>query len=225
MKKKLFSVFLMCAVSAMLFSGCDYDPRDEHWVGKMREYSFDLAASDSEIKNIDSAMKNIDYAHKEAFDSAFNDIEIFGARLCVPMKLSELPDKFEVSSPYSEEYISLSEKEPYGTEFGGGLKSYVLDLYYDREVQVARVYVICRKDQSLEDGIIYELYCGLLNFQPVFLGGQIDVNSNIDEIKEFLGEGNEYYGTLLYTDGNRIIEIFYSKGKCIACYIRTYNNF
>ena len=218
MKKKLFLVFLMCAISAIFFSGCGYDPRDEHWVGKMQEYSFELASNDSGMKNIDSA-------HKEAFDSVFNDIEIFGARLCVPMKVSELPDKFEVSSPYSEEYISLFEKEPHGTEFGGGLKSYVLDLYYDREVKVAQVYVICRKDQSLEDGIIYELYCGLLNFQPVFLGGQIDVNSDIDEIKEFLGEGNEYYGTLLYTDGNRIIEIFYSKRKCITCYIRTCNNF
>ena len=229
MKKKLFSLFLMCAVSAMLFSGCGYKYKNEDWTDKIDTY-FDGLKSNA------SGMKNIDRAHKEAFDSVFNNIEIFGARLCVPMKVSDLPDKFELS--YSLEYVPLSEEEPNKTELDGGLKRYSLQLHYDREVRVAGVSVICREDQSIEEGIIYKIDFGVFYFQPILLGGKVDVNSDISDIKEFLGDGNEFYDviyseseycTLFYTDGNRIIELTYSiRGDDInflSGSARTYNSY
>lgn len=230
MKRKFFAAFLALAFSAMLFTGCDYDYRDEDWVGYTYLYAMGLMSNPS-------GMKNIDKAHREAFDSAFNDIEIFGARLCVPMKVSELPDKFELSDSY-DGYVPLSEKKPSETELNGGLKRYRLYLYYDREIRTADIFVICKGDQSIEDGIIYEMEFGLLNRQPALLGGQVDINSDINEVKAFLGEGNEFYDTLefsnsefctlFYTDGNRLIELTYSvQGDDISLltgYIRTYNN-
>ena len=231
MKKKLFSVFLMCAVSAMLFSGCGYKYKNEDWTDKIDTY-FDGLKSNA------SGMKNIDSAHKEAFDSVFNNIEIFGARLCVPMKVSDLPDKFELSNSYSG-YVPLSEDEPNKKELDGGLKRYSLVLYYDREVYVSSVSVICREDQSIEEGIIYEIKLGSLYFQPILFGGKIEECSDIDEIKKFLGEGNEFYYisdyleseycTLFYTDGNRIIELTYSiQGDdmdFLLGAVRTYNSY
>ncbi|MDE6599246.1 MAG: hypothetical protein K2K34_04110 [Oscillospiraceae bacterium] len=229
MKKKLFSVLLMCAVSAMIFSGCRNKYKNEDWTDKIDTY-FDGLRSNA------SGMKNIDRAHREAFDSVFNNIEIFGTSLCVPMKVSDLPDKFELS--YSLEYVPLSEEEPNKTELDGGLERYSLQLYYDKEVRVAGVSVICREDQSIEEGIIYKIDFGVFYFQPIFLGGKVDVNSDISDIKEFLGDGNEFYDviyseseycTLFYTDGNRIIELTYSiRGDDINFllgYVRTYNSY
>lgn len=231
MKRKTFALFLVCAISAMLFTGCDYE--GEEWVSQIGSYFVGLMANDS-------GMKNIDRAHKKAFDSVFNDIEIFGAKLCVPMKVSELPDKFELSNAYSTEgYIPLSENEPQGAELNGGLKRYRLDLYYDKEIRVAKVYIICNEDQSVEEGIICEIELGVLYTQPVWLGGQVEIHSGIDEVKEFLGEGNEFndivffstsaFYTVFYTDGDRILELTYGiQGDDLTFllgYIRTYNNY
>ena len=231
MKKKLFSVLLMCAVSAMLFSGCDYSLKDEDWVDDISYYVYNYvymtAHNDFDIKNIDSA-------HKEAFDSAFNDIEILGARLCVPMKVSELPDKFELSSSYSE-YVPLSENKSVKNR-GAGLEKHYMSLYYDKEIQVAMVSIVCEAGQSIEEGIIFEFKFDLLHFQPVLLGGQVDICSDIGEIKNFLGEGNEFnemlhsganYCTLYYTDGNRMIGLSYNilgdDTNFFTGSIRTYN--
>lgn len=230
MKKKLFLLFLACAFSAMLFTGCNYSFRDEDWVDEISYYVWEKVFYDLEIKNIDRA-------HKEAFESAFNDIEIFGARLCVPMKVSELPDKFELSGSGSE-YATLSGDES-GRDVCAGLKRYGMDLYYDREIRAAYAYIICEEDQSVEEGIIYELDFNLLNVQSAFLGGQVDIRSDISEIKNFLGEGNEIYEkseysdtcfrTLYYTDGNKMLELSYGiQGDDTTFffgYIRTYNNY
>lgn len=230
MKKRLFLLFLACAFSAMVFTGCDYRLKDEEWIDDIAYYVW-RSMSDN------SGMKNIDRAHKEVFESAFNDIEIFGSRLCIPMKVSELPDKFELSSSGSE-YTPLSEDE-FGRNIGVGLKRYGMDLYYDREIRVAHAYIICEEDQSIEEGIIYELDFNLLSVQSAFLGGQVDIRSDISEIKNFLGEGNEFYEkseysdadfcTLYYTDGNKMLELSYGiQGDDTTFfygYIRTYNNY
>lgn len=227
MKKKLFLLFLACAFSVTLFTGCDYSLKDEEWVGDIYYYVW-RSMSDN------SGMKNIDRAHKEAFESAFNDIEIFGARLCVPMKVSDLPDKFELSSSGSA-YAPLSE-DSFGSNGGAGLEKHSMSLYYDREIQVARVTVVLEAGQSIKEGIIYAFSFDLLRFQPVLLGGQVDIRSDMVEIKNFLGEGNEFNDiseysdynicTLCYTDGNKIIELSYGiKGddaNFLTGYIQTY---
>lgn len=222
----------MCAFSAAVFTGCGNGygngDRDEKWPGKIYTYAYGLSINDSGMKNIGSAQG-------EAFESAFNDIEIFGARLCLPMRVSELPDKFELSSSGSE-YVPLSENEPGGRELGAGLKKYpYLYLYYDREILAAEVSIICKEDQSIEEGIIYELEIGVTQVQPVLLGGQVEIRSDIDGITEFLGEGNGFYDLsskfyeLFYTDGNRIIELTYAiegdEAVFLSGKIRTYNNY
>lgn len=234
MKKKLFSVLLMCAVSAMLFSGCDYDYEDKVLLRAARAIYSHVTG----LMLNDSGLENIDFAHKEAFDSAFNDIEIFGARFCVPMKVSELPDKFELSDSMSE-YVPISGKEPGGKELSGGLSKCSYTLYYDKEVRAATVYIVYEEGQSIEDGIIYELEFDVFHIQPILLGGKVEVRFDMDEIKEFLGEGNEFhetsnysdkdYCTLCYTDGDRIIAFEYGiQGDNIVylrSYIKTYNNY
>lgn len=228
MRKKLFALFLACAFSVTLFTGCGYDLDDEDWIGEIAYYVFKSMYYDN------SGMKNIDRAHKEAFESAFNNIEIFGARLCIPMKVSELPDKFELSSSGSE-YVPPSE-DSFASDRGAGLKRYRMYLYYDREIRVADVFIVCEKGQSIEEGIIYELRFDFLNFQPALLGGQVDIHSDISVMKDFLGEGNEFnekseYSdsnlcALCYTDGNRMLELTYGiKGdnvNFVTGYIRTY---
>lgn len=223
MKRRLFLLFLACAFSAMVFTGCDYSLTDEDWVSNIAYYVYENMSENS-------GMKNIDRAHKEAFESAFNDIEIFGARLCVPMKVSDLPDKFELSESGSE-YVPLSEDEDsFESNRGVGLESYSIPLYYDREIFVARVCVVFEAGQSIEEGIIHEFSFDLLRFQPVFLGGQVDIRSDISVIKDFLGEGNEFnddFCTLYYTDRNKMIELTYSINgddvNFLSGYIRTYN--
>lgn len=226
MKKRLFLLFLACAFTITIFTGCNYKLKNEGWAEEIYSYVLDIESNPS-------GMKNIDCAHKEAFESAFNDIELFGARLCVPMKVSELPDKFELSGSYSE-YVPLSEEKAKGNDIGAGLINlHNMHLYYDREVKVAKASVICKEGQSLGEGIIYELEFGLFNVQPVLLGGQVDINSDIDEIKGFLGEGNEFYSfnlfDLRYTDGNRLVELTYGiQGDDTNFFmgsIRTYNNY
>lgn len=228
MKKRLFLLFLACAFSITLFTGCVFDMDDEEWISEIAHYVW-KSMSDN------SGMKNIDSAHKEAFDSVFNDIEIPGARLCVPMKVSDLPDKFELSSSYSE-YAPLSEN---GSEKnrGAGLERHSMSLYYDREIQVARVVIVYEAGQSIEEGIIYEFKFEILDFQSALLGGQVDIRSDISVMKDFLGEGNEFndiseysdtnFCTLCYTDGNRMIELTYGiKGddvNFLTGSIRTYN--
>lgn len=230
MKKISITVFLMCAVSAMLFTGCKLSGEK---LETIQIYFEGLKSNSSGIKNIDSA-------HKEAFDSVFNNIEIFGARLCVPMNVSELPDKFELSGSY-DGYVPLSGEESGAKELGGGLKRYSLELYYDREVRVAGVSVICRGDQSVAEGIIYELELGVMYFQPILLGGRFESRSDIDidNVREFLGEGNEFYDLsgyssskfceVFYTDGNRMLELIYTIREddfhFLYGYVRTYNDY
>lgn len=229
MKKRLFLLFLACAFSVTLFTGCVFDMDDEEWISEIAYYVFKSMYYDN------SGMKNIDSAHKEAFESVFNDIEILGARLCVPMKVSDLPDKFELSSSYSE-YAPLSEYE-YEKHRGAGLERHSFSLYYDREIKAARVVIVCEAGQSIEEGIIYEFEFEILNFQTALLGGQVDIRSDIGVMKNFLGEGNEFNDiseysdstlcTLYYTDGNRMIELLYSINSddvnFLTGSIRTYN--
>lgn len=231
MKKISVTVFFLCAVSVMLFTGCENI--DENLTYQIQLYFEGLMSNDSGMKNIDSA-------HKEAFDSVFNDIEVFGAKLCIPMNVSELPDKFELSNSL-DGYVPLSEEEPRVKELGGGLKRYSLMLYYDKEIRVAGVSVICRGDQSVEEGIIYELNLGVTYFQPILLAGKLKSRSDmdIDDVRELLGEGNEFYDSssysknefceVFYTDGNRIIELIYTIQEddfhFLYGYIRTYNDY
>lgn len=229
MKKRLFLLFLACAFSITLFTGCDYRLKDEEWVGDISYYAQKSMSDNSGVKNIDSA-------HKEAFDSAFNNIEILGARLCVPMKVSDLPDKFELSGSYSE-YAPLSENE-FEKNRGAALERHSFPLYYDREIKAANVAIVCKAGQSIEEGIIYDFDFEMLNFQTALLGGQVDIRSDISVIKDFLGEGNEFndvsifysdstFCTLCYTDGNRTIELTYGiygdDVNFLSGYIRTYN--
>lgn len=230
MKRKFFALFLGLALSAAIFTGCGYD--GESWVGKMYAYVSGAVYNSS-------GMKNIDKEHKDAFDSVFENIEIFGARLCVPMKVSELPNKFELGSFSNGEFVPLSEKNLSGKDMGGGLTRCRFELFYDREINIANVVVICRGDQSVEEGIICEIEFSLLDFQPVLLGGSIDAHPAVDAIKEFLGEGNlyidpfttedSYINELFYTDGNRIIEFTYGTDgndtNVLISKIRTYNNY
>ena len=232
MKRSIFINILICAVAIMMFSGCDAadDMLDDVlyyslWRDDIVFYSYDIEFYGH------SKYKKIDSAHKKAFDSAFEDIEIFGAKLCLPMKVSELPDKFELYDyvgwsdlfvPDDEEvgesgWFPVSEIEhPKGTYLIEGMKRYSLLLFYDDVIDIAEVQVICKEGQSIEDGIIYEIN-GYFSDQPVLLGGKVDFSADISEIKEFLGEGNEFlskysgnYLYLIYTDGDREIRLEYS---------------
>lgn len=215
MKRKLFTSFLVCTLAFMTFTGCNIENRKfSYALLKYTNWYEDLYHNCYNVRDGQSKYKNIDSAHKKAFDSAFNDIEILGARLCLPMQVSELPDKFELSDSYLE-YIPLSEEEPRGTVLDNGMKTYSLVVYYDGEISVASVRVVCEKNQSIDEGMIYELDFTFLNVQRIMLGGKIDVRENdIDDIKEFLGEGNTFYDDSIlyqiYTDGNRVIELAYS---------------
>ena len=226
---------LMCVIAAVLFSGCydvylTLDPEDIIYFNS--NWGYDIESYYYDIKHGQSKYKKIDLAHKKVFDSVFEDIEIFGAKLCVPMKVSELPDKFELYGYVSgDEYdlfapdiekvdesgwFPVSEIEPQGGRIIGGMEKYSLLLFYDNEIELASVKVICKEGQSIEDGIICRID-GYFPGQSLLLGGAVDIRSDISEIKEFLGEGNEYlwgyygdYLDLIYTDGDRVINLTYS---------------
>lgn len=226
MKRIIFIVFIS-AVSSMLFTGCLYGNKaaydileDTNWYEDINYYSAEIAVGNR------SGYKKIDNAHKEAFDSVFNDIEILGARLCVPMKVSDLPEKFELM--YSD---GKPLSKAYGIKLNGGRTVYsYIPIYYDGEVRVAGACVVCEKDQRIEDGIIYELELGGLYIQKAIIGKSVAVNSDIESIIDYLGDGNTFYDNYsfmyhLYTDGNRSIELSYSlkyKGdnNFLLCYIR-----
>lgn len=225
MKKSILVKMLMCIIAVMIFSGC-YDAADmlDDVIYYYSIWGYDIRNYYYKIKHGYSSYEKIDLAHKKAFDSVFEDIEIFGAKLCLPMKISELPDKFElyyyVGSSQLWEYDSDEETGWFPIseiDFSRRSLDNEFMLFYDGEISIAEVMVICKDGQSIEDGIIYEM-SGYLSDQPVLLGGKVDISSDINEIKEYLGDGNTFlssyssndYLDLIYSDGDRTIRLEYS---------------
>ncbi|MCH5348109.1 MAG: hypothetical protein J1E40_02195 [Oscillospiraceae bacterium] len=208
MKKYIFIHLCMCVAAIMMFTSC-------YGEGLMIDDILDYSDWYHDIKNYSDIFelshnqyKKIDLAHKEAFNSAFENIEIFGAKLCLPVKVSELPDNFELYYYYKKnyEYIHISKCEPIGKRISGGIIMYSLALYYDSNINndvwdidrknlvisydicVTNVAVVCKEGQSIEDGIIVGIEYRVLSQQPVLLGGKVDISSDIEEIEELINK-------------------------------------
>lgn len=149
---------------------------------------------------------------KAQADEIFSNIEVFGARLALPMKLSDLPEEFTLLGDY---------KADYGRNIDGRFFAFSSSLEYEDENGLCETiaFVDILTDGNSEDaynnGIIVSLGFGILDADVTINGagaGDFD-----DEITAALGEGYLYpsdssfkYIIRVHSDGERMIKMVYS---------------
>ena len=211
------SALFAVIISAVMLTGCTIEAED---LERFESFGKTPVTLHYTLGNNSEKLKNIDSAHKDAFDSMFENIEIFGSEFCLPMKVSELPDKFSLMSDgRSGSGTAPAQKQDLfeSRSLRNGAGIYEAVLYYDNEIRVSDVYVLCDKDGDVSDGIICGLQCFLGN-QKITFGDSLECNSLPQNIEAFLGEGNKYIDgdeenysyTNIYTDGERSIFYEYS---------------
>lgn len=189
---KITSLILLTVISVML-CGCDIDTPDD---------LSDQASSLAMILYHTNTTK-VDKEHYEFADSCFSDIEIFGAKLALPMNVSDLPDEFTIDS-HSQ-----------GSVYNGYYIDRVSLLCDEKETVYAEIMYPVGKEQS--DGQIVAIECYnfiLADDAVVYLGGEYDFMSIDDVIEHFgecekgdymiydLGDGRSIRFDYLYSYGN-----------------------
>ncbi len=145
---------------------------------------------------------------KAQADEIFSNIEIFGARLALPMKLSDLPEELTLSSEY---------KADYGISIDGRFFTFGDMLEYEDEngisETIASVDILTdgNSEEAYNNGIIVSMGLGVLYADITINGagaGDFD-----DEITVALGEGYLYasdkYIIRVHSDGERMIKMIY----------------
>lgn len=221
------SALFAAVISAVMLTGCTIEAED---LERFESFGKTPVTLHYTLGNNSEKLKNIDSAHKDAFDSMFENIEIFGSKFCLPMKVSELPDKFSLMSDgrSGSETVPAQKQNLFESRsLRNGAGIYEADLYYDNEIRISRVHILCDKDGDVSDGIICGLQCFLGN-QKITFGDSLECNSLPQNIEAFLGEGNKYIDgdeenysyTNIYTDGERSIFCKYSSWYSIYGNVR-----
>lgn len=209
-------IFLLSAVMVMALSGCTvYDDllTEDHVVIPM--YDGGLALSFAKSNNMVETLP-VNLTSEQA-DELFGSIEVYGANLALPMRLSDLPAGFEMDYEFDEDdLIQVSES------------LYVLsrDIYISAGEETVRVFsadilMDGKREEDLKNGyIVSYVIIGLrdavssVQIKGVRVGALYD-----EELTEAYGEGYCYPGTLsgetsqyvvrIYYDGERMLQILY----------------
>ncbi len=146
---------------------------------------------------------------KEEADKIFSNIEVFGAKLSLPMKLCDLPTEFSLFSGYNKEYARSIDGR-----FFAFSDNIVLPDQNGEEEFVASIDIITdgNNEDAFNNGIIVCFGLGILDSDVKINGaGAGDFNYTITEA---LGEGYLYqtedsYVIRIYSDGERMIKMTY----------------
>ena len=192
---KIIGLFSLAIVSAML-CGCDLDiPTDLS----------DQVESLGMETIYPSYSVTVDKEHYEFADSCFSDIEILGAKLTLPMNVSDLPDGFTIDS-YSTDSV-----------YNGYYIDHARLYYYDKEVISVEIMYPIGKEPGDGQIVALESRSTLLgNNAIIYLGGEYGFMP-INEVIEHFGECEKGdYMTYALGDGRSIrFSYMYSYGNTI----------
>ncbi len=148
---------------------------------------------------------------KEQADEIFSNIEVFGARLALPMKLSDLPEEFSILGDYNPDYGRSIDGRFF--EFGSNIQ------YADENGRFETIANVCiitdgNSEEAYNNGIIVSMGLGMLSADVTINGaGTGDFG---EEITAALGEGYLYssessfkYIIRVHSDGERMIKMIY----------------
>lgn len=135
----------------------------------------------------------VDKEHYEFADSCFSDIEIFGAKLTLPMNVSDLPDEFTIDS-YSLNSV-----------YNGYCFDQATLICDGKETVHAEIMYPIGKEQSDGQIVAFEFVNSLFaSFAVVYLDGEYGFMT-IDEVIEHFGECEKGdYMTYFLGDGRSI---------------------
>lgn len=211
---KRFKVMLLAVMLGLFFTGCAIK-QDSYWNEAGEEevsyrllplYDGALAASflretsEEEVVNLTT----------EQADKLFNHIEVFGANLTLPMKVSDLPEGFE---------ITVDQDSFYNIDGSLYLSLGLNQLWYsdgEETVRVANVEILTegKSDEDIENGYIVFLQLAILDAVDVKVDCIGTGEFFNEELTRSFGEGafRRHEGKYLirtYSDGERKLEIQY----------------
>ena len=195
MKMRKVTVLLLSMFISAMLCGCDIDTSND---------LSDQASSLGMTLYNANAVK-VDKEHYEFADSCFSDIEIYGAKLALPMNVSDLPDEFTIDS------------HSRGSAYNGYYIDRVSLICDGKETVFVEIMYPIGKEQS--DGQIVAIECisSLLGDKVVvYLDGEYGFMT-IDEVTEHFGEcGKGDYMIYDLGDGRSIrFDYIYSYGNTI----------
>ncbi len=195
MKMRKVTILLLSIFISAMLCGCDIDTPND---------LTDQASSLGMTLYHANAAK-VDKEHYEFADSCFSDIEIYGAKLALPMNVSDLPDEFTIDS------------HSRGSAYNGYYIDRVNLICDGKETVYAEIMYPIGKEQSDGQIVAIECYGYLLSTNTaVYFAGEYGFMT-IDEAIEHFGEC-EKGDYLIYDLGNgRSIrfDYFYSYGNTI----------
>lgn len=191
MKMRKVTILLLSIFISAMLCGCDIDTPND---------LTDQASSLGMTLYHANAAK-VDKEHYEFADSCFSDIEIYGAKLALPMNVSDLPDEFTIGS------------HSRGSAYNGYYIDRVNLICDGKETVYAEIMYPIGKEQSDGQIVAIECYGFAFDDYTVYLGGKYGFMT-IDEAIEHFGEC-EKGDYLIYDlgDGRSIrFDYFYSYG-------------
>lgn len=207
MKKMI--LFILSAVMMLGLTGCTvYEYEGEAVLVPLYDASLGVSFIQSN-RSVEALPVNIT---AEQADELFGSIEVYGANLALPMRLSDLPEGFTVSYEFDEDDLTKISKE-----------LYILDrnIYIseeEEEVRVALAGVLMEGNgaEDLKDGYIVSIdLTGIWDAVSAVKIKGMSVGALFnEEMAETYGEGycyatNSGYVSRVYYDGERRLQFIY----------------
>lgn len=198
---------LICLISVMVMSAffCGCHELDVLDVYKLPDNMSDQLVltfySDNSNSDTFSSTK-VSGKYKKFACSCFDDIEVFGAKLALPMDVSDLPDGFTIDN--SSSYFSSAKM------YFDGYKTEKVTLKFEG-VTAATAEIMYPANSSVEEGRIVTLMFSSFLLEPndaFRMGGELGYLS-MDRADELLGECGKVYDRVYYLDNNRVISFYY----------------
>jgi len=185
---------VLTAVMSVFFCGCNESDIPDDMVLQLNDLN--LFVSDQ------YTYTKVGREYKDFAETCFEDIEIFGAKLCLPMNVSDLPDKFTY----------IEDNDPHQVYSGFYLAETAL--YFDG-VKAADALILYPTDKKQSEGQIVALYFMAYLIHPhasFKIGGEYGYMT-MERAFELLGEGEimeSYMQYMVYDIGNnRVITLAY----------------
>ena len=212
MRKQKTAALILSAVMTLSLSGCGsiLDNTKEQYIeiynDPIDQIVFELYnTEEDEYYDNDVSASRLTGKHKEFAEKCFSDIEIFGARLSLPMNVSDLPEGFSVELEESK-YDNRFYTENY--------KSNITKLMFEGK-KICTAEIIYSKDKGIADGQITTLDFNFFTTEcnAAKLGGE-SIYFTYEKMTELFGENGSVEGL------DMLERVYYlPDGKCITIQI------
>ncbi len=193
MKLNRILCLVLTAALSVFFCGCDADNIPDDMQYQLVDFMYCINNTDL------TTFVKVSKEHKKFAESCFDDIELYGAKLSLPMKLSDLPDEF----------VYVPNKSPSG-EYNG-MYSHWGNIDID-DTKVCTAEIIYPVGKDYKEGVIVSL--GFSHFPQIQcatfrMGGEYGFLS-MSKAEELLGEFEDINEVIYYLGDDRVISLYYS---------------